>query len=336
MAKTGYRPPLLGFLILLLTGCGPSSPPPYTVTSQAYGEPLQLTIAGLPDTEKESAANTALSDLHFIQEVSNPWHPGPLARTNQLLALEGEFSANPSVLPLIRRAGPLAQASNGYFNPALGKLRELWGVQHNRLKYRTFPESDTVESLLSASPTLQDVEINGIRMKGNNPALLIDFGPFSQGFAVDTAMLRLREAGVTYARIENGPFTSLFSQNDTQTTHVDVALLENSALSLSLTGGESIVALDSREHAFVNPKTGQPLLQPAIAVVIAGSAAEAAAAAEALLHAPDEEAPLILQQLRIEHALLKRPALPARVTPAMRSRLQGANELECALMVNGQ
>ncbi len=334
--STGTQRLFLFFIAVALTGCGASSSPSYEPTDKAYGQPLHVTVNGLPGDQAHLAVETALTDLHFIEAISDPRRPGPLGRTNQLLPMNAEFSANPSVLPLIRHATRLAQASGGYFNPATGRLRELWGPQQPRHTEKSVPSKGAVEALLTQSPQMRDIHIDGIRMRGDNPSLQLDFGPFAQGFAIDTAVARLLEAGAARGRLDNGPFTAVFDKESGGMQNVEVLLPDNHSLTLTLTGMEGLARLDSRRHRFINPYTGAPATPVSVSLVIAETAADAAAAAEALLHIPPGDEEKLLQAMSISHALLLRHGNPLYLTPPMKARLQSPEELERYRMVNGQ
>lgn len=326
----------LSFLILpLVTGCGPNPPAPYTLSDSAYGQPLRLTLQGVAPKQAKAAATTALADLHFIEEVTHPWRPGPLGRTNQLLTMGGVFSANPSLLPLLRHASRLAITSQGHFNPALGKLRELWGLQRDTPNSSATPSTQDIEALLSQHPRMQDIHIDGIRMSGSNPALRIDFGPFAQGYALDTAVARLREAGVPRARVDNGDITVVLGADDKKEA-VRQQLWQNREVMVTLHGDEALVRLDSQQRTFINPHSGRPLRGYVMAMVITAHAADAAAVAQALLHVSAGKEGELLQRMAIKYALVQRDGENLILTPAMAERLQGTGKLPRSLIVINQ
>jgi thiamine biosynthesis lipoprotein len=316
-------PSRLGWLALCLALLGCSPPSPYQASDRAFDQPLVLTLHDLEAPRARAAAGEALSDLHFIEEVSHPWKPGPLGRTNQLLGMEAEFSANPSLLPMIRQAGRLASASDGYFNPALGKLRTLWGLHQDRPDNTAPPAEAAIREVLEQAPRMADIELEGIRMRGGNSALRIDFGPFAQGFAVDTAMLRLREAGITHARLQNGRLRAALLPQGQQSSDEKLDLGAAGEVTLRLLHGEALVRLDSATETYLDPRSGRPPQQRSVTVVIAPAAALAAAAAEALLHVPPDQEGELLQRMGVTHALRQRSGSAPLLTPAMAQRVAG-------------
>ncbi|MCW8829424.1 MAG: FAD:protein FMN transferase [Gammaproteobacteria bacterium] len=316
---------LAGLLLLLgaLTACTQESPS-HTSTATAFSRPLELTLRGVAQNEAEKAAHTAIEDLLFIAEVSHPWNPGPLGRTNQLFSFGAEFSANPSILPMIRLAGRLEQQTAGYYAPALGRLQQLWGF-HSEFPQPMVPSREEIDTLLAARPRMSEIQIDGIRMRSGNSALQIDFGPFAQGYALDTARARLAEQGVTSARIDNGNAVAVLGED------WKLELPGQAAGPLSLHDGEAAVTLstadvtfadeEGRYHPYIDPYTGYPSRGMDSVTVLHPSAATAAALAQALLAGGETKLASQLQVLSIDYASIITEDGRTVTTPALARRL---------------
>lgn len=314
---------ILPLLVLVaLSGCN-REPETYTVTAQAFSRPLQVTIQQAEQPRAKAAAKSAIEDLQFIAEVSHPWKPGPLGRTNQLFSFEAEFSANPSILPMIRRAAMLSAQTEGYYAPALGKLQQLWGF-HSEYPEVAPPEQGEIDTILGSSPQMDDIKINGIRMRSTNADLRIDFGAFALGYALDTARERLREQGIRNARIDNGTAVVVLGED------WGLKLPTQQQKTLPLHNGEAAVTLSTESHAFTNdneyhsyldPTTGYPSLGLHSVTVIHSSAASAAALAQALLAGGEGKLGAQLEVLSVNYALVITREGKEVITPALAMRL---------------
>ncbi|MGM0594295.1 MAG: FAD:protein FMN transferase [Pseudomonadota bacterium] len=317
------RLPLLLLPMLLLLSACDSPPQSHTSRSSAFEQPLTLTLLGTSEQHAREAAEVALEDLHFIAEVSHPWRPGPLGRSNQMFGLAGEFSANPSIMPMLERAAELEQLSHGYYAPALGKLNALWGF-HSDLPTGPIPAEEEIQAILEAEPTLDAIHREGITMRSDNPAVQVDFGPFARGYAIDTARDRLIEEGIETALLDNDNFIATVGEG------WQFSLGNNGMLPLQ--AGEAAVTLDTTEyrlddgqlpyHPHLNPQSGYPGRGIERVTVLHPSAGTAAALAHALLAGGEAMLPQQLQRLPLEHALIQTNDGRSITTPALEQRLR--------------
>lgn len=324
--KKALLPPLLIALLALsaLSGCD-RQPPSHSTTANAFGQPLTLTLLSDDEALAGAASASAVEDLLFIAEVSHPWKPGPLGRTNQLFGFEAEFSANPSILPMIIESTRLEQATAGYYSPSLGKLQQLWGF-HSELPSGPLPEAEEVQAVLDAAPSMQAINIDGIRMRSDNAALRIDFGRFAQGYALDTARARLQEHGIDLARVDNtnavavlgdGWYTSLADGSRLQ-------LLEGEAALTLSAEDEGYYQQERLIHPYLDPTNGFPSDGLQAVTVIHRSAASAAALAHALLSGGEAKLAEQLNVLPVEYAIAVTTDGRQITTPALARRMQSA------------
>lgn len=314
---------LQALLLALLSGCNPS-PAPYTATGQAFSRPLEVTVRGVAQPHAKEAAQSAIEDLLFIAEVSHPWKPGPLGRTNQLFTFKAEFSANPSILPMIRKAATLSQQTGGAYAPALGKLQQLWGF-HSEFPEAAPPTREEIEAILDSRPQMNDIKMDGIRMQSTNADLRIDFGAFAQGYALDTARERLREQNIRHACIDNGNAVVVVGDGWT------FKLPTQPEQTIPLYDGEAVVTLTTEGHSFDNDNTNlHPYLDPATGypgkglrsvTVIHRSAASAAALAQALLAGGEGKLSGQLAVLPVEYAVAISHEGKIVISPALATRL---------------
>jgi thiamine biosynthesis lipoprotein len=315
-------------LVLLLAACQ-GEPPVQRKTFTAYGSPVTIAVHGLAAEPAQRALDEAAADLLYIEEGNDPARPGPMARTNQLLATTAGFSAVPSLLPQIQQAQALSARSSGLFNPALGGLLELWGFYSDPKGPPPTPEA--IATLVAQQPAMSDIVIDGITMRSRNAAVRLDLGDFGRGYALDTALTRLREAGVNAgslttpgaaARIgQGGELVLVLTGRDGRTPLARIAL-QADEVAYTVTPLRGAYLHDDRlYHPLLDPATGEPARAAFAVTVFHSSLAEAAAGAQALFVAGPARWIDTARALGIRHALLVDAEDGLRVTSALAPRV---------------
>ncbi len=324
-------PLLLG---LLLAAC---SDPPQVRTEQmlAFGTLVQITVVGVPDKLADQAFGEARESLDFMHSAWHPWKPGPMGRTNQLLATGGWFSANPSVLPLIAPARRLERASHGLFNPTLGKLEALWGFHTDERPADQRPPSPAaIAALLKQAPSMEDVQLEGIRMRGTNPAVQLDVGGFAKGLAVDRVIDRFRELGIRNAIVNAGGDLRAIGRHGDRPWRIGIRNPRGEGViaSLQVSGDESVftsgdyeryfIYKGKRYHHILDPRTGYPARGAVSVTVIHPDATTADAAATALMVAGPDQWQAIARSMGVKDVMLVDEAGKVHMTPSMARRVQ--------------
>ncbi len=96
-----------------------------------------------------------------------------------------------------------ARASDGWFDPCLARVTELWDV----LDRKTPPPSAEVRRLAGRGFYRDlDLDLNGSvpRVRLENPDAAIDLGAIAKGYAVDLAIQALQDRGIFNAIVEAG------------------------------------------------------------------------------------------------------------------------------------
>jgi FAD:protein FMN transferase len=96
-----------------------------------------------------------------------------------------------------------ARASEGRFDPCLGRASELWDVEN-----RTSPPDEEAVRELAGGALWRALEVEadgaGGRILLQDPRAALDFGGIAKGYAVDQAAQVLRERGVYHALVNVG------------------------------------------------------------------------------------------------------------------------------------
>ncbi|WP_018142244.1 FAD:protein FMN transferase [Thioalkalivibrio sp. ALJ7] len=327
----------LFFAALLLTACGREEPDTEALGFYAFGTLVDLTLypAGQYDIEAIEAA--VQEELEVLHQSWHAWEPGSLGRTNELLALQGEFSAPPSVLPLIERGREMEALSDGLFNPALGKLIAAWGFHQDEPEGPP-PDQETLDGLLDDPPSMKDIERNGVRLRGTHPDLQLDFGGLAKGLAVERVLELLEELGVEAAIFNAGGDLMTLGRPQGRPWRVGIRHPHGGTLgSIELEAGEALFTSGDYErgyewegeriHHVIDPRTGRPSQGIESATVLHHDPALADAAATTLMIAGPDAWLEYAQKMGIEHALV---VLDDRIeaTPGLAERVQPSRDHE--------
>jgi len=324
-------------LLVALTSCD-RKPETDRLTFQAFGTLVDITVypGGVHDlTRIESELS---EDLEIMHASWHAWEQGSLGRTNQLLALGGEFSAPPSVLPLIEYAQELEGRTDGLFNPALGRLIAAWGFHQDEATGPP-PDAERLEALLADPPRMSDIERRGVRLRGRHPDLQLDFGGMGKGFAVARSLDLLADLGVEHAIVNAGGDLMTRGRPGDRAWRIGVRdpLGQGVLASIELGSDEALFTSGDYErgyewegeriHHVIDPRSGRPSRGLVAATVLHDDPRLADAAATTLMIAGPDDWPLYAQRLGVEKALVVLPDGSVELTPGMVPRVEFRREV---------
>jgi FAD:protein FMN transferase len=324
--------PLLILPVLLLTACERAQI--HTQRVLAFGTLVEVSIYTSDQDLVNAAVAAVREDFEYMHRAWHPWQPGALGRVNQLLAMEGEFSVNPSILPLIQLAQALEARSDGLFNPAIGELVALWGFHGDERPDLPPPDDAAIREWLERSPSTRHIELEGIRARATRSGVRLDLGGFAKGYAVDRAMERLMEMGVENAIINAGGDLRAIGQPGNRAWRIGIRHPDGEGIlaSLELRGDESVYTSGdyeryfihdgTRYHHILDPRTGRPAREARSVTVLHHDGAVADAASTALFVAGPERMAEIASRMDVQHAMLLDPQGRAHMTPAMAERIR--------------
>lgn len=344
MKTLQYVAPLGLFLIVsVLTACS-RAPQEIKDTQLIFGTLVETTLFDVDETTAEHAFATLREDFSTLHVLWHPWQPGALSRTNQLLATTAEFSVNPSVLPVIQRSRELSPASDYLFNPAIGKLLDLWGFHSDKLPTGPPPDPQAIAALVNQNPTVDDIVIHGIRVKSNNPAVKLDVGAMAKGLAIDWEINVLRKMGIENAVINAGGDLKVLGQHGDRHWRVGIRDPRSPGVlaMVDVQSGESVFTSGDYEryyeyqgkryHHILDPRTGYPADKSISVTVIHPDAATADAAATALFVAGPDEWYAIAKKMGLHYVMLIDAQNRVHMNPAMAKRMQFLNPPETILL----
>jgi FAD:protein FMN transferase len=198
---------LLRFLLLFsfinLLSCTKEEPI-YNTQSYVFGTLVDITIYGEPPLEAENIASEIMRQFQTLHNRLHAWRPSEIKTLNHTFSKgKSPASIKPDIAAMLAEATTLSIDSNGAFNPAIGKLIELWGFHHDEFKPVKI-EAGKIQSLLSEKPQMVDIVLQEGKAFSNNSAVQLDLGGYAKGYALDQALSFLRQSGVKSALINIG------------------------------------------------------------------------------------------------------------------------------------
>jgi thiamine biosynthesis lipoprotein len=326
--------PFILLLSLLVSGCGDSERA-RQAKFFAFGTEIDVSLYGV---DADTAANTVDALEQAFNNVNDTWHawqPSTLTRINQAIAKGETIDIQPQVAAVIREATGYAEDSQHLFNPAAGKLFELWGYhQDNWFESRPPPAQQEIDAWLAAAPSMDDISIKDGTLRSDNKQVKLGFGGFAKGTAVDTAIAALQQQGISHAIINIGGDLRAIGRHGDRPWRIGIRhpRKEGGMLaSVAIEGDESVFTSGDYERYFtyegeryphiLDPRTGYPARENISVTVIHPQAARADAAATALVVA-GKDWPQIAVSLGIDHVMLMRADGQIEMTPAMTEQVR--------------
>ena len=176
-------------LVSALSGC--QSRQLYKDSRMMLGPIVELTSAD------KRAAEIAFKEIARIENLLSRYkEQSEVARLNA----QGRISASQETLYLFEKAGEFWQASQGAFDITVAPLLALWGFYGLDFRVPDSAEIEEARRLIG----FDKIKINGNIIEFNEIGMQVDLGGIAKGYAVDSAIKKLRRAGINSALINAG------------------------------------------------------------------------------------------------------------------------------------
>ncbi|HEY9198646.1 MAG TPA: FAD:protein FMN transferase [Gammaproteobacteria bacterium] len=319
-------------IAFLLGACSRQDPAVREQQFIAFGTLISVTLYDVDDT-RASRAFTELEQL--FNQMHRDWHawePGPLVDLNRALATQGTAEVPPAILPLLEPAQRLSRASNGLFDPAIGRLLALWGF-HSEDPPQRPPAPDAIAAQVAKHASMADLQLEGTRLHTDNRAVQLDFGGFAKGYAAEYGAEYLRALGIDNAIVAVAGDIHVIGAHGERPWRVGIRHPRAPGVlaATELRDGESISTSGDYEryfeyekhryHHLLDPRAGYPAEGVTSVTVIARDGASADAAASALFIAGPNEWTRAARAMGIEQVMLVDAQGVVHMTPAMAERL---------------
>ena len=136
-------------LILALNACSTQPAQLHQQQFLLFGTLVDISIWSADKKKAENAIAQITADLEKMHHEWHAWHDSPLTRLNKALAAGQPGTVPPSMIPLLQKSIALSDASDGLFNPAIGKLINLWGFQQDDAPNSTPPDAARIHALIT-------------------------------------------------------------------------------------------------------------------------------------------------------------------------------------------
>ncbi|BCU05409.1 FAD:protein FMN transferase [Allochromatium tepidum] len=324
--------PLLLVLSLTLVACRDKAPVMLSRFT-AFETQVDVSLVAVTRDQAERAAALVAQDFAYLER---DWASDgeAMERVNRLLAQGEPFVPPPSVRRLVRLGQTLEVESEGLVDLGLGRLVRLWGFDSASESVRRPPTGERISALVAAAPSMASIEIEGLTLRGRDPALSLDFSPIARSQAIDLAIRHLKDLGVRNALIQAGGELRAIGERSGQPWRIPVLRPSGSAVLaiVPLRGDEALATLGEQEraftdrgrlyHAILDPRTGRPAIGARSVTVLSTETTHAAVAARALFIAGPKDWRRLAARLGVRQALLVDAEGRLHMTPAMAGRLE--------------
>lgn len=285
---------------------------PVLLARHAMHTRFEIVLHGASEPRLRAAGEEALDEIERLEAQLSVFRPtSEIARVNRH-AHHGPVKVTPPTFRLLALAGELSRRTEGAFDPTVGPLLRAWGFLGAGGAWPEPAALEAARECVGMDLVLLDEEQCTVRFQ--RPGLMLDLGAIGKGFAVDSAVAILREAGVTSAFVHGGtssayglgtmpdgrPWKAALNLpgptdltgritpaadagNPRPGTPGTEAILADMALGVSASAGKSF-RFGNRTYGHVlDPRSGEPTQGALLAAVSGPSATEADALSTALL-----------------------------------------------------
>ena len=277
-------------------------------TVPVMGTLAELAVVGADPRAAHAAIDAAIEELRRVDRLMTRFSASSEIGTANRLALTRPVAVGDATAAVLREALTWAEASDGAFDPALGRAIGLWDVARRRT-----PPSGAAVRPLAGRRLFQAVALDRWRgrpvVRFTDPDVALDLGGIAKGWGVDRAADALRAHGVTQALVNvGGDLYALGAAPDGAPWRIGIRSPEDpAALAGEVEVRDAAVATSGdylqyfrwggrRYHHLLDPATGAPRVTLVRSVtVVAASCLAADAAATAVFGMTSERAARFLQ-----------------------------------------
>ena len=276
---------LAAALLVLLSSCA-RGPAEYSAQRPAMGTVVSARAVAADEETARRAVEAALEAIAEAEKVASYWDPdSELSRLNRA-AGRGPAEVSPELFELVALARETAASSEGYFDPTVAPIIELYGIKGGTPRW---PGDDDVAA------ALQKVGYEKILLAEDkrtvsfaHPEMVLDLSAIAKGWAVDRAAAAMAKAGAAAGIVEAGGEVACFGGGPKagETWRVGIQHPDGEGLYATFelasgacaTSGGYAQRFEADGHKFshlFDPHTGRPVDGPAGVTVVAATCAPA-------------------------------------------------------------
>lgn len=263
-----------------------------TLAREAMATRFELVLNG-DSPGLRAAGEEALDEIGRIEGMLSLYKGSSEVANLNGRAGEEAVRVSSELFKLIERAIALSEETGGAFDITIAPLVRCWGFMRGNGSTPT--EEEIEEARMKVGFGLLELDSPRRTVRFAKPGVMLDFGAFGKGYAVDCAMGILREAGVSSALLHGGTSTvmAMGTQADGQPWRVaiedeektvhGVVDLRDESLSVSAVWGKSFASQGKTFGHILDARTGRPSERAQLTAITLPSAAESDALSTALL-----------------------------------------------------
>ncbi len=299
----------------------------------AFGTEIDVSLYGVDESVADHAFTVLEQAFSNVDNTWHAWQPSTLTKINDAISTGKSIAVSNDMAHIINLATTMANSSQHLFNPAAGKLFELWGFhQDDWFVSRPPPTENDINDWLLAAPTMNDIRIKNGQLTTSNTMVKLGFGGFAKGVAVDTAITALKQQGITDAIVNIGGDLRVIGSHGKRSWVIGIRHPRQNGIiaSIALQNDESAFTSGDYERFFqyedqryahiIDPRTGYPASQATSVTVLHSNASIADAAATALFVAGNDW-PQIAKAMTVNHVMLVRPNGQIEISLPMQKRI---------------
>ncbi len=242
-----------------------------------------------------AAGEEALAEISRIESMLSLYKSTSEVANLNTRAPEESVCVSAEMFALLEHAVSLSRETNGAFDITIAPLVRCWGFMRGQGSVPS--DSDIDEARANVGYHLLELNRDERSVRFSRPGVMLDFGAFGKGYAVDRAIEILRDYEVASALLHGGTSTVLgIGRNEDQIPwriavtgappSEDVLWLVElceSSLSVSAVWGKSFASQGRTFGHILDARTGRPSERADLAAVTVASAADSDALSTALL-----------------------------------------------------
>lgn len=265
---------------------------------QAMATRFEVALLGDDESALRGAGEEALGEIERIERMLSLYRESSEVANVNARAASEPIRVSVEFFQLLKEAKRLSERTGGAFDITIAPLVKCWGFM--RGSGETPAEEEIARAMESVGAAFLELNEADRTVRFARPGMMLDFGAFGKGYAIDRAVELLREAGVGSALIHGGTSTAFgigaeqgrpwkiaveaeAPDANAQPIVAGFAELANQALSVSAVWGKSFASQGKTFGHILDARTGRPSERAEMAAVIADSAAESDALSTALL-----------------------------------------------------
>lgn len=311
------RQAILCLLFALLVSCTPA---PQSEIFHAFGTTVTVELEGVSAQQSQILFKAIHEQLQVMHHAWHAWQESDLSAIQSACQTGQSIKVDDELVYLITQGKILETQSQGYFNPAIGELIDLWGfLSHTSTQSRVSPTAAAIAKQLAYKPSMNDLIVNNNILHCTNPHVRLDFGAFAKGYGLGKIMSYLQSQGITGAMINGGGDVMILQPSDAAPKRIGIQAPEhdqhtgwilsiNESTTVFTSGVYARKFTDKQTqktyHHLINPKTGYPSKDFISVTVVHPDPMRADAAATALLASNKDSWPAIVEGMSIDKYLL--------------------------------